>query len=78
MQEPKPKEVMDGEPSLNPGEKVWFIPDHADGPDHPDAEPGRIRHFVPAANEEAYHVWYYDGSPNAKLTYRRHLIRRDE
>lgn len=57
-------------------QKVWYVPDHADGPGHRDAEAGVVVGVGPPVqphHDRAYWVRYDDGSGVAKKTYERHL-----
>lgn len=68
-------------PKFSPGDKVYYVPDHADGSGHKDAEvgvvtEGPIENYL--GGKTSYKVDYNDGSPNAKLTYERHLEPREE
>lgn len=73
-------------PKFKKGERVWYVPDHADGPEHRDAEAGVVKReadpntyfFSDRPDVNAYMVDYpNDGSGVAKLTYERHLQKRD-
>lgn len=60
-------------PKFEIGEKVTYIPEHADGPDHPATENGVIK-------EERRTGWlvdYFDESPVTKLTQERFLVPRE-
>lgn len=64
-------------PKFSEEEKVYYIPDHADSPDHRDAEIGRVRTIgspVQPHRDRKYWVEYEDGSGVAKQTYERHLV----
>jgi hypothetical protein len=58
---------------LSKGDRVIYIPDHADGPDSKYAEKG----VVTQVRSTGVLVKYFDGSPNAKHTKRR-LLKRVE
>lgn len=61
-------------------ERVWYVPNHADGPSHKDAEAGVVKMVSepPVKGKTAYKVDYNDGSDVAKFTYERHLQKREE
>lgn len=64
--------------ALSKDDKVWYIPDHADGPEHRDAEAGTIVDVGPFDGYDADYLFdYNDGSGVAKLTYERHLQERN-
>lgn len=75
-------------PKFSPGDKVWYVPDHADGPDHKDAERGVVRSWSELfprevkGNQTGYRVEYPDSDApapsNTKLTYERNLEPREE
>lgn len=71
-------------PSFSKGDKVWYIPDHAEDESHPDAEAGVVKearkHTWPSGppdDKQKYLVNYSDDSGVAELTYERHLEPRD-
>lgn len=74
-------------PKFSKGDKVWYIPDHAEDASHSDAEvgvvedsvdPNKTISFYGSSEERRYFVNYNDGSSVAKLTYERHLEPREE
>lgn len=67
-------------PKFKKGERVWYVPDHAEDATHRDAEAGIVLETNVALTpkgHEGYLVDYKDGSGVAKLTYERHLQKRD-
>lgn len=67
-------------PKFEEGDPVYYIPDHADGPGHQDAEVGVVKEAGPPVQphrDRKYLVDYDDPSPVAKTTYERHLIKRE-
>jgi len=57
-------------------ERVLYLPDHAEGPDHEDAEVGVVTGVGPPTEPDRsrqYWVDYDDGSGVSKCTYERNL-----
>lgn len=58
---------------LSEGDRVIYVPDHADGPESEYAEKG----VVQQVRSTGVLVKYFDGSPNAKHTKYDQLVRAD-
>jgi len=70
---------------LKKGDQIYYVPDHATGPDHPDSEQGFVVRQTPDPKGETFFCRYYwkqrpeelRTTANGESTHIRNIVKKD-